>query len=133
MATAATIGTTARAALARYRQGRPAANTMTATIASRATELPKSGWNMMRASIGTRTTTIGPRAYFGSPIRSMRRSSTAAANRMTASLASSDGWMPTPATANQRWVPLISGPTIRTATSASNVKPTSPRTRRGSR
>jgi hypothetical protein len=37
----------------------------------------------------------------------MRRSRTSAVKKMTAILASSDGWMPKPPTANHRRVPLI--------------------------
>ncbi len=52
----------------------------------------------------------------------MRRSSSAAVKKMTASLATSDGWMPKPAMPNQRRVPLM-GALNRTATSARAAKP----------
>ena len=50
-------------------------------------------------------------------MRCMRRSSTAAVKMITATLASSEGWTPTPPMANHRCVPLISGPTTNTAAS----------------
>ena len=52
----------------------------------------------------------------------MRRSSSAAVKKITASLAISDGWMPNPAMPNQRRVPLM-GALNSTATSASAAKP----------
>ena len=68
------------------------------------------------------TRAIGSSEYRTSSIRCMRRSSSAAVKKMTASLASSDGWMPNPPIPNQRRVPLI-GLLNRTATSASAATP----------
>ncbi len=50
-----------------------------------------------------------------------------------ANFASSDGWIPTPATPNHRRVPLIFGPMKSTATRATNVRATMGTTTRGSR
>ena len=80
------------------------------TIVSRVNAVPKSGSSTMRPQTTPVTRTTGPNPRTTRSIDSMRRSRVAAANRMTATLASSEGWMPTPPMENHRCVPLISGP-----------------------
>ena len=108
--TANSSGTRASVSPATWRYGSPAANTITPTIASRVNAVPKSGSSTIRPQTTPVTRTTGASARAARSIESMRRSRVAATNRMTATFANSEGWMPTPATENHRRVPLIAGP-----------------------
>ena len=100
----------------------PAAKIIIAAIITMQAAVPRSGSASTSATTPPSTTPIGSSEYPTSSIRSIRRSSSAAMNRITAILASSDGWMPSGPSPIQRVAPLTRGANS-TATSANPTIP----------
>ncbi len=84
------------AATATYRKLNPAANSIRPAVTTRHTDVPKSGSRRISAVRTPTTVPSGTSVSFKSFTRLMRRSSSAAVKKITASLAISEGWMPNP-------------------------------------